>query len=167
MKKLIRSLLLFCLLMLPITETFCQTEKNIASESLVSASVIQEGNRFAQYVIDGNLSTAWYAGPVPCWIQLDFGEIRKISKIHIFFHATDLNRYYQYKIDVSTDGKRWTQIVDMTENKEPETRVKLQERDKNKGHIHQFESIKVRFIRTTVTYNSANPSAHIYEIKVY
>ncbi len=160
-----KSLLIFCLLIFPPTEIFCQMEKNIASESLVSASVIQEGHHFPQNAIDGNLNTGWYAGPTPCWIQLDFGEPRKISKIHIFFCATDWPRYYQYKIDVSADKKKWIQVVDMTENTEPEGPVK--DRVKNKGHIHIFKRINARFIKVTVTYDSADPSAHIYEIKVY
>ncbi len=87
------------------------------------------------------------------WIMVDLEKEETISKflVHCFW---DNYRYYQYTIEVSSDGKSWKQVVDYSKNKE------LSSID---GYTHDIEKQNARYLRLNVLHNSANPGLHITE----
>jgi hypothetical protein len=59
------------------------------------------------------------------FLQVNLGRVSKVYAIQVNFAdegSTQIDRvpgiYYQYQIQVSTDGEKWTTIVDKSENKE-------------------------------------------------
>ena len=64
------------------------------------------------------------------------------------------NRYYQYKIEASTDNTTWTLVVDKTTGEHKSW---------------QWDAIdsKVRFIKITGTYNSQNQWWHVKEVQLF
>ena len=70
----------------------------------------------------------------------------------------DGGRFYQYKIDVSTDGKQWTNVVDASQNRQRAT---------EHGYAHTFSPTPARYLRVTMLRNSANPGLHIVELRAY
>lgn len=141
--------------------TFCQgTEENLSIDAPVSiiSGDVQNGD-LPEYAVDGNINKNNYLGlgPYPCTLQIDLGEPMRINKIHIFPYW-DGNRYYQYFIETSDDGKKWKTTVDARKKIKPET---------EKGSVYEFDPLHTRFLRVTFTYNSANSSAHLVELKVF
>ena len=67
-------------------------------------------------------------------------------------------RYYQYTVDVSTDGEKWTQVADASKNAEVGT---------EKGYMHKFDAVKARYVRVNMLKNSSNPAVHLVEVRVY
>jgi hypothetical protein len=77
--------------------------------------------------------------------------------MHVFPYW-DGRRYYQYTVQVSLDGKTWTQVVDMSKNTKPST---------PQGDLHKFERTEARYIRINMLKNSANTGVHLVEIRAY
>lgn len=70
----------------------------------------------------------------------------------------DGQRYYQYTVEVSTDGEKWATVADASKNTEVGT---------EKGYLHTFEPAKARYVRVNMLKNSANPAMHLVEVRVY
>ncbi|MFX1275299.1 MAG: N-acetylmuramoyl-L-alanine amidase [Promethearchaeota archaeon] len=64
------------------------------------------------------------------------------------------NRYYQYKIEISTDNTTWTLVVDKTSGE-------------HKSWQWDVINSKVRFIKITGTYNSQNQWWHVKEVQLF
>ena len=62
------------------------------------------------------------------------------------------------RIDVSTDGRSWTTVVDASGNKIRATQS---------GYRHKIEPVDARYIRVNMLKNSANPGVHIVEFRAY
>ena len=89
---------------------------------------------------------------VPQWLKLDLGSV--IQRKHCFTHFYDgAVRTYTYYIQVSNDGSSWTTVVSTKTGSGAVTDT--------------FSQVGARFVRITITANTANPAAHIEEIKVY
>jgi hypothetical protein len=112
----------------------------------------------ATKAIDGNEGTYWesahrkpdgnWGGQVPQWISVDLGVIQTVNSLYIHFYD---GRTYTYYVEASSDGTSWTQIV-------PSNGV-------NGRVTHNFSPANnLRYARITVTGNTANNWAHIYEI---
>jgi hypothetical protein len=106
---------------------------------------------------DGIESTANYWGTtsilgLPQWLQLDLGSQTSVSQIITHFYDGD-SRTYTYYIQVSTDGSSWTTTVSTKTGKSVVTDT--------------FAQTTCRYVRITITGNTANLAAHIEEIKVY
>ncbi|GIT78758.1 hypothetical protein LLS1_04270 [Leifsonia sp. LS1] len=58
---------------------------------------------------DGNMTTRWIAdrtgSPDTSWLQVDLGSVRSIGAVRMFWESSYAS---QYKIQVSDDGKTWT-----------------------------------------------------------
>ncbi|MFX1275300.1 MAG: N-acetylmuramoyl-L-alanine amidase [Promethearchaeota archaeon] len=76
-----------------------------------------------------------------------------IWAIKIHFWDGD-NRYYQYKIETSTDNTTWTLAVDKTSGE-------------HKSWQWDVINSKVRFIKITGTYNSQNQWWHVKEVQLF
>ncbi len=107
--------------------------------------------------VDRNESSWWAAPPTPRWLQVDLEQPTIIDRIHVYPYW-DGTRFYQYRVETSLDGKDWTQVVDMSENTAPA---------KETGDLHTFQPRKVRYVRVNMLHNSANPSVHLVEVKVF
>jgi alpha-N-acetylglucosaminidase len=122
-----------------------------------TASSVQGGST-ADKAIDGcvELNSYWSADPAPQWLQLDLLQPRTVGSVHVFPYWGD-GRYYQYKVELSADGKKWDLVADMSANTTPST---------PEGNLHKITPVEVRYVRVTMLKNSANTGVHIVEIKV-
>ena len=134
-------------------------EQNITTGKPVTTSTPNEGADKPENVVDGSvkLETFWGAGPAPQWLQVDLEKVLILDRIHIFPYW-DGARYYQYTIELSTDGKQWTQVVDASKNTQPETWD---------GREHSFKPSPGRYIRVNMLKNSDNPAVHLVELWAY
>jgi archaellum component FlaG (FlaF/FlaG flagellin family) len=127
--------------------------------SSVSASS-NDGYHVPNMAIDGieNPSNYWGTdatvpqGRVPQWLKLDLGTAYSINTVITHFYDGSV-RTYTYYIQVSNDGSSWTMVVPA--------------RSGSGSVTDTFSQVGARFVRITVTANTANPAAHIEEIKVY
>ena len=134
-------------------------EQNLALRKPVEVSGSRNPNEKPEFAVDGTVDIGQYWGtiPAPQWLQVDLEKESLIDRIHVFPYW-DGQRHYQYKVEVSTDGKEWRQVVDASKNTETET---------EKGHLHTFPPAKARYVKITMLSNSDNPAVHLVEMKVY
>lgn len=78
------------------------------------------------FAVDEDMRTYWSAktGEKGEWFQTDLGAVATINAIQINYADQDaefmgktLDKFHQYKILVSQDGKKWTTLVDKSQNK--------------------------------------------------
>ncbi|AEI42748.1 glycoside hydrolase family 2 [Paenibacillus mucilaginosus] len=109
---------------------------NLALNKPITFSAQQAGNE-ASNIVDGSAGTKWSAETYPQWVQIDLGQNTLINKTEL---APYQNRAYQYKIEVSTDGTNYTQVVNRTANTEGSTVL-----------MDTFSAVTARYVRLTVT----------------
>jgi N-acetyl-beta-hexosaminidase len=133
-------------------------QKSLATGANATGSG-REGVSTAHLAVDGMVDKDqhWSATPCPTWLQVELKKPAKIGCVEIVFYW-DKHRYYQYTVDASMDGKTWTTVVNASKNTEIST---------EKGYRHELDCIEARFLRVTVLKNSANPAAHIVELRAY
>jgi len=107
--------------------------------------------------IDGieSLLNGWwsaYGTSLPQWLKLDLGSLVSINQVVTHFYDGDA-RTYTYYVEVSTDGSSWVNVVPV--------------RTGNGSVTDTFPTVTARFVRITVTGNTANKNAHIIETSVY
>ena len=105
--------------------------------------------------IDGIESSTNYWGTMsalllPQWLQLDLGSQTNICQITTHFYDGN-TRTYTYYVEASVDGFSWTTVVST------KTGVGVV--------TDTFSQVTARYVRVTVTDNTANNAAHIEEIK--
>lgn len=134
-------------------------EFNLALGKAARGSVASQGPGTPDKAVDGNmtLGSFWSGDNTPSWLEVDLGEPSEIGSARLVLYYADA-RYYQYKLDVSPDGKTWTTVIDGSKNTSPSTAG---------GFYHKFEKTTARYVRAHILKNSANPGAHIVELKVY
>ncbi|THF73790.1 discoidin domain-containing protein [Cohnella fermenti] len=101
--------------------------------------------------------TRWAAAgdAKPQWLQVDLGETTAINRVESYFEFA--NKYYQYKIEVSTDGSSWTTFADKTGNTA----------DGNPNYA-DTGSANARYVRLTVTGTEAPGDwVSLWELKVF
>ncbi len=131
---------------------------NLARQGTASDDGHTEPGGSPANAIDGDLDTYWAASPSPCTWQLDLGSPKPIKTIQVFPYWGD-GRFYQYVVEVSSDGISWRQVVDMSTNTEPSSM---------NGHVHRLaQSVSARYVRTKMLKNSANIGVHLVEVRVY
>ena len=67
----------------------------------------------ATHAVDGDLDTRWSADTYPEWLQVDLGATYSVNRIDVCPYQ---DRAYQYKVEVSTNGTSYTQVVDRLSN---------------------------------------------------
>jgi hypothetical protein len=87
----------------------------------------------------------------------DLLEVHSIDRIKVVTFY-DEARFYQYKVEVSEDGKQWQQVVDMVGNTRPSTGA---------GETFRFPALKARHVRIHMLKNSAYPGLHLNELLVF
>lgn len=111
---------------------------NLASGKSVRASSSYDDNFRPEYAVDDNNGTLWRPrGMGQEWLEIDLGRPQQIQTIWTQFEYG--TQFYQYLIETSTDGKRWTIFA-----------------DKRNNHLAgspmvDFGKAKARFVRLTYT----------------
>ena len=91
------------------------------------------------------------------WWQVDLEKPTWVGRVVVIGYFGD-ERYYGFTIEASLDGRSWTMLADRRANQEPATA---------RGYICSFERRKVRYLRVTQTYNSANTGRHLVEVMAF
>lgn len=110
----------------------------------------------AENAVDNNNGTLWKAASarLPQYITIDLGMEKDFSRICTEFEYPTY--YYQYKIETSTDGKRWSLFADKTQNRVCGC------------PMIDDKSVLARFIRLTITgTEKTGVIPAIWNIKVY
>ena len=134
-------------------------ERNLALNKPVEASGNKNPGERPEFAVDGSTDIAKYWGtiPAPQWLRVDLEKEYTIDRIHIYPYW-DGSRYYQYTIEVSLDGKTWSQVVDASKASTAET---------DKGHLHVIKPTPARYVKVTILKNSDNPAIHLVELQVF
>jgi len=133
---------------------------NLTTGKPVRSSGPAHGSFPLRNLVDGwatKESSWWSAGPTPVWVEIDLRKVVTLASIRVFPYWGD-GRYYQYRVELSTDGHAWSCVADMSRNTTPATA---------KGVLHRFAPCPARFIRVNVLKNSANRNAHLAEIRAF
>ena len=84
------------------------------------------GSFYANNAVDESIKTYWSATSANKgeWIQTDLGNVSTVNAIQINYADQDVeflgkqtNIYHQYKLYYSPDGKKWTVLIDKSNNK--------------------------------------------------
>ncbi len=94
----------------------------------------------------GATGFSWFYWPGSMTIVLP--NVYTIDKIKTLLWDGD-GRYYQYYLEVSEDGQKWTKVVDKTSGQW------------KSWQLDSFDPIPAKYIRITGTYNSINKEFHI------
>ncbi|MBN2449061.1 MAG: DUF1080 domain-containing protein [Lentisphaeria bacterium] len=135
------------------------SDVNVALNKPVQTSIVHENDKLPPRAVNGILDRddGWWGAGTPAWLQVDLGGPVRIDTARAVFYW-DGSRYYQYRVEGSTDGKEWKVLADASANTTPST---------GKGYVHAFPPAEVRHVRLNILKNSANPSCHVAEFEVY
>ena len=104
---------------------------------------------------------AWWGMDVtsrhPAWWQVDLGKPTTVGRVVVIGYYGN-RRYYGFTVEVSQDGKTWEVVADRRDNKELSTA---------KGYTCTFEPRPARYLRVTLTHNSANTGRHLVEVMAF
>lgn len=148
----------------PVPEpTLPQTNNSLSTNLFQHAKVTASGvykDFLPELAVDGNASDSgkyWGCENLPVWLQVDMGKPQSLSSIRFWPYWAD-GRIYQFKIEGSKDGKVWKTLVDQSANSISGTAD---------GSTYTFPATTVRYVRTTITNNSAGKQSggHIVEIQ--
>lgn len=127
---------------------------NLALNKTVTFSGEQVGNE-AVRAVDGDLATRWSADTYPEWLQVDLGAAYSVNRTEV---CPYLDRAYRYKVEVSTNGTSFTQVVDRTNNITGGAVI-----------ADTFAPANARYVRLTVTgaYGYTSTWTSINEFRVF
>ncbi len=109
----------------------------------------------ASNTIDSNLKTRWEARGKGQWIQYDTGVSVMVSEVAIAW-LKGHQRQASFSIDVSADGKSWTEVFRGTSS------------GKTKDfESYTFTSTSARYVRIIGYGNTINPWNKITEVELY
>lgn len=134
---------------------------NLALGKVTEASAYVNENEAPPFAVDGDYSKKWCAtGNPPHTLTIDLGDVKTISQIAIAHaekgnESPDMNTQ-KYTLEISTDGKDFTEIVNITKNKAGMT-------------SDAFKVVDARYVRLVVVKptQGSDSAARIYEVEVY
>lgn len=136
----------------PIKET--KQRNNLAFNASVQSSSDFRPETKTAFVVDENNGTLWVGGEAAEeWITVDLNKAEQITSIEIYPEYPIYT--YQYKVDISDDGNKWTNIKSETNNKQNGSPIEIQ------------KNINARFVRVTMPNSDKGPRPGIWEIKIY
>ncbi|GAA0086409.1 hypothetical protein UT300007_28490 [Clostridium sp. CTA-7] len=105
---------------------------------------------------DSSLSTKWCAndGAWGHWWKVDLDGFYSITGSEVTWEKD--NKIYKYKIEVSSDDKNWTTVINKTDNT-----------NKNQIQKDDFVIDNVKFVKITVTETESGIWASFYDFKVF
>ncbi len=121
----------------------------------VIASSYYNNSFHPQYAVDNNNATLWRPLTVnPEWLQIDLEAVKHVEQIETQWEYG--TSYYCYTIEVSTDGREWTTLVDRSMNRLAGS------------PMVDYVNANFRYLRIHFLYqeNNGMPGA-IWNIKVY
>ena len=138
-----------------------QPNRNLAYGAKVSASSYYDSWFKPEYAVDDNNGTMWKAKRTNWdadrhaeWLQIDLGKPEKFSEVWTEFEYPTF--FYQYMIETSIDGKKWTTYADRTDNT-------LQG-----SPMIDHKKAKARYVRITITDTQKNGHMPaIWNVKVW
>jgi alpha-N-acetylglucosaminidase len=96
-------------------------------------------------------------GGHPAWWQVDLGPSTLVGRVVVVGYYGD-QRSYGFTVETSTDGRTWDLVADRRDNREPSTA---------RGYSCSFPPRRARYLRVTLTHNSANTGRHLVEVMAY
>jgi len=132
-----------------------QAPTNATMAKVTAKSVQANREHYPWMAIDGHAKTRWCGdGPeMPSWIQLDLQKSVSLSAVEIDWEIS--GQWMRYTIDASTDGKKWTQVLDASANQTPGT-----QRDK-------FSAENIQFLRVNLLKQQKGMWPSLYELRLY
>lgn len=91
------------------------------------------------------------------WWQVDLEKPTSVGRVVVVLYYGD-RRHYGFTVEASLDGRQWELVADRRENKELATA---------RGITCQFSPRSVRYLKVTVTSNSANTGRHLVEVMAF
>lgn len=129
----------------------------LRSDISVSASTASDN---AALAADGTPETVWEATEDgEQWLMFDFGETYSLSEVSVFFAEMEGEKYtaadnvQAMTVEVSTDGKSWTEVASLADNAEAWVCL-------------SFEAVEGRYLRITVTDFGESGIARIADVNV-
>jgi len=108
--------------------------------------------------VDGNLDIdKHWAGKTPSSLTVDLQKAYRVGRITLVTYY-DGSRYYQFTIEVSTDGQKWMTVDDASKNTGAAAAT---------GYESRFKPVQARCVRVNMLKNSANQGTHIVELMVF
>jgi xylan 1,4-beta-xylosidase len=106
------------------------------------------GSYYANYAVDESIKTYWSAatGNKGEWIQTDLGEVSTVRAVQVNYADQDVDssflgkttgKSHQYKMYFSVDGRKWTLLVDKSNNT----------KDVPHDYVELPTAVRARFIR--------------------
>ena len=161
--------------------------KNLAFGAKVTASSYYDEWFKPEYAVDDNNATLWKARNCNWqgrrhdeWLQIDLGKPMKFNEVWTQFEYATF--FYQYKIEISTDGQNWTLYADRTNNtqqgspmidkgtvKAQYIRISITDTQKN-GHMPAIWNVKIwakapALPETNVESNDGYPGMHKKDVE--
>ena len=136
-------------------------EKNLAFGAMVTASSYYDEWFKPEYVVDDNNGTLWKARHTNWdpqqhdeWLQIDLGQTKSFNEVWTQFEYPTF--FYQYKIETSVDGRKWTMYADRTDN------------TMQGSPMIDRKKVKARYLRITITDTQKNGHMPaIWNVKVW
>ncbi|MGL6194746.1 MAG: alpha-N-acetylglucosaminidase TIM-barrel domain-containing protein [Thermoguttaceae bacterium] len=94
---------------------------------------------------------------VDAWWEVDLEQPTEVNRVVVVCYYDD-SRYYSFYVEGSLDNENWTMLSDMKDNTAPST---------IEGYECKFAPAKIRYLRVTETYNSANTGRHLVEVMAF
>ncbi|MBR3435552.1 MAG: family 43 glycosylhydrolase, partial [Bacteroidales bacterium] len=160
---------------------------NLAYGAKATASSYYDDWFKPEYAVDDNNGTLWKArrtnwdgGKHNEWLQIDLGKPTKFNEVWIQFEYPTF--FYQYMIETSVDGKKWSVYADRTGNtlqgspmidrkkaKARYLRITINDTQKN-GHMPAIWNVKVwrkapQLPDTDVESNDGYPGMHLKDVE--
>lgn len=102
-----------------VPEDIAYLAKTSASSAYHLQSLENQYDYTSSFVTDNNNATMWKAAnnSFPQHLTIDLGAAKNIQRIATQFEFSPY--YYQYKIEYSSDGKKWAMYADRSKNRTP------------------------------------------------
>ncbi len=122
------------------------------SASLANDGKKKNSSRYWESTTNGTIGSAWW--------QVDMQKPETVSKIVVVTYYLPPDRYYQFTIDGSMDGKNWKQIIDFSKN------TKFTPKD-GSGYSFNIQPQRMRYIRVNMLKHNHNNFVHLVEVMAY
>ncbi|BFT76128.1 discoidin domain-containing protein [Paenibacillus sp. P36] len=145
-----------------VTYTITVISPNLALNKAATVDSTCNPSQTAAKAVDGSVSndSKWCSLSNNRWLQIDLGTVKQVNQF-VVKHASEGGETASYNtkaynIQVSTDGKNWSTVVNVTNNTKGVT-------------IDNIASVSARYIKLNVTTptQTTNVAARIYEFEVY
>ena len=119
----------------------------------------RRGDYGPEVAVDGradDVGRHWAAEqPGPAWLRIDLEQVVPVDFVNVITYH-DGGRCYHLDVELSTDGKQWVKVAEFNDTI-PATAA---------GYSKEFPATDARYVRVTMTKNSANAYMHIVEVIV-